>query len=121
MVNLSYNGWTTNKIGVEWAKHFELHTRSRIKGVKRLLILNSHENHHLMDFETYLDNHNVVTLCMPSHSSYRLQPLDLVPFGILKRMYSAFIEGLMRKYQTHVIKEDFLIGFLAAFTAAFTE
>lgn len=49
-VDLSHNGWTTNDIGVEWAKHFDFHTRDRTKGVKRLLILDGHESHHSMDF-----------------------------------------------------------------------
>lgn len=118
-VDLSHNGWTTNDIGVEWARHFDFHTRDHTKGVKRLLILDGHESHHSMDFETFLDQRGVVTLCMPSHSSHRLQPLDLVPFSVLKRLYGLFVEGLMRRHQTHIEKQDFLTGFLEAFTGAF--
>jgi hypothetical protein len=120
-VDLSSNGWITNEIGVEWVKHFNQHTQSRTKGTKRLLILDGHESHHSMDFEAECAKHGIIPLCMPSHSSHRLQPLDLVPFSVLKRVYSQFVERLMRRHQTHVAKEDFLLGFLEAFEAAFTK
>ena len=57
---------------------------------------------------------------MPAHSSYRLQPLDLTYFSILKRAYSLYIENLIRRYVTHIAKEDFLAGFYEAFQAAIT-
>ena len=110
-IGLSNNGWTINELGVQWAAHFNQHTLSRTKGTKRLLILDGHESHHSMDFEEYCKDNGIVTLCMPPHSSHKLQPLDVVPFSVLKRAYSVYIEGLIRRHQTHIAKEDFLIGF----------
>ncbi len=37
------NGWTTNKVGLDWIKHFNHHTKHRTKGTYRLLILDGHE------------------------------------------------------------------------------
>lgn len=34
------------------------------------------------------------------------------------RMYGVSVEGLMRHHQTHIEKQDFLIGFLQAFNGA---
>ena len=44
-IAVSDNGWTTNKIGVEWLKHFIKHTESKVVGARRLLILDGHESH----------------------------------------------------------------------------
>jgi hypothetical protein len=47
---VSDNGWTTNKLGVDWLKHFNAHTKERIVGARRLLILDGHESHHSLEF-----------------------------------------------------------------------
>jgi hypothetical protein len=119
-VATSQNGWTTNEIGLEWIKHFELHTQPRTIGGYRLLVLDGHESHHSADFELYCQEHNIITLCMPPHSSHLLQPLDVGCFGPLKRSYGKQIEGYMRGNQTHITKEDFFPAFLAAFREAIT-
>ena len=119
-IGVSENGWTTNEVGIEFAKHFDCHTKDRKKGVKRLLILDGHESHHSMEFEEYCQIHGIITLCMPAHSSHKLQPLDLVCFSVLKRAYSDYIETLMQRHQTHIAKEDFLAGFATAFKIAMT-
>ena len=79
-IGTSSNGWTTNELGLEWIKHFDKHTRTRTKGAKRLLILDGHESHHSVEFEEYCQNNDIITLCMPAHSSHRLQPLDVPVF-----------------------------------------
>lgn len=40
---------------------------------------------------------------------------------MLKRTYDLYVESLMRRYQTHIAKKDFLPDFLEAFTAVFTK
>ena len=119
-IGTSSNGWTTKELGLEWIKHFDKHTRTRTKGAKRLLILDGHESHHSVEFEEYCQNNDIITLCMPAHSSHRLQPLDVSCFSVLKRAYSLYIENLMRRHQTHIAKEDFLAGFYDAFQTAMT-
>ena len=74
-LSVSDNGWTTNEIGLEWIKHFEEHTQYQKVGVYRLLILDGHGSHHSTEFEIFCQDHNIITLCMPAHSSHILQPL----------------------------------------------
>ena len=74
-----------------------------------------------MDFEEYCKDNGIVTLYIPPHLSYKLQSLDIIPFNILKRVYSVYIEGLMRRHQTHIAKEDFLVGFFEASKQAMTQ
>ncbi|KAJ6437534.1 hypothetical protein O9K51_09740 [Purpureocillium lavendulum] len=115
------NGWTTNEVGLDWIKHFDCHTASRTKGPYRLLILDGHESHHSTEFELYCKEHNIITLCMPSHSSHILQPLDVGCFGPLKQAYGRQIEDLMRMHVTHIGKLEFLCAFRQAFFSSMTE
>src|SRR6266496_1435489 len=92
------NGWITNKVSLEWIKHFDCHTASRTKGKYRLLILDGHESHHSTAFELYCQEHNIITLCMPPHSSHLLQPLDISCFTALKQAYNHLIEGLIQAH-----------------------
>jgi hypothetical protein len=118
-IDLSENGWTNNRIGLDWIKHFEKHSRPRTTGVKRLLVLDGHESHHSAEFEEYCKENNIITLCMPPHSSHLLQPLDVGCFSVLKRSYGREIEKLMRNHINHITKPDFFVAFHAAFQATF--
>lgn len=120
-ISLSSNGWTTNEVTLEWLQHFDRHTKARTNSKYRLLILDGHESHHSTDFEVFCKENNILTLCMPPHSSHILQPLDVACFAPLKRAYGGEIEKLMRAHITHISKADFLPAFSAAFQATFTE
>jgi hypothetical protein len=115
------NGWTTNAVGLDWIKHFDFHTASRTKGKYRLLILDGHESHHSTEFELHCQQNNIITLCMPPHSSHLLQPLDVGCFGPLKQAYGRQVEDLMRMHINHISKLEFLCGFREAFFASITE
>ena len=120
-IAVTSNGWTTNERGLDWLRHFENHTRLRTKGTYRLLILDGYESHHSTDFELLCKENNIITLCMPPHSSHKLQPLDVGCFRALKRSYGAEIEKLMRVQITYISKEDFFPAFHTAFRTALTE
>ncbi|KAF1925377.1 DDE-domain-containing protein, partial [Didymella exigua CBS 183.55] len=87
------NGWTNNKLGVEWLKHFNAHTKTCVVGVRCLLVLDGHESHHSLEFQELCKENNIYTLCMPPHSSHLLQPLDVGCFSLLKRAYSREVES----------------------------
>ena len=106
---------------MDWVRHFEEFTAPRKLGVYRLLVLDRHESHHSVEFEEYCKAYNIITLCMPPHSSHILQPLDVGCFGPLKKSYGRQIEDLMRQQYTHVTKEDFIPAFRAAFQESLTE
>jgi hypothetical protein len=115
------NGWTDNETGLEWLKHFNRCTTNRSTGPYRLLILDGHESHHSADFQIYCEENNIITLCMPPHSSHLLQPLDVGCFGLLKKAYGREIEHLIRSSITHISKTEFFPAFYAAFQATMTE
>lgn len=121
MIIATDNGWTTNEVGLDWIKHFDKHTASLTQDTHRLLILDGHEGHHSTIFELYCKEHNIVTLCMPSHSSHYLQPLDVGCFGPMKKAYGRQIEDLMQAHITHASKVEFLRAFREALFASMTE
>jgi hypothetical protein len=119
-IAVSDNGWTTNKLGVEWLKHFVKHTDSKVVGARRLLILDGHESHQSLEFQELCKENNIYTICMPPHSSHLLQPLDVGCFSPLKRAYSREVENLIRHHINHITKLEFLPAFKAAFDRSFT-
>jgi hypothetical protein len=57
---------------------------------------------------------------MPPHLSHLLQPLNVVPYSLLKRYYSDGISLLARSRIYYIDKETFLLAFKAAFEKTFT-
>jgi hypothetical protein len=72
VISVTNNGWTTNEKGVDWIRYFEKHTKPQTTSVYRLLVLDGHESHHSAEFEVYYKEHNIITLCIPAHSSHIL-------------------------------------------------
>jgi hypothetical protein len=114
------NGWTDNNTGLEWLKHFEKHTATYTKGLYRMLILDGHESHESAEFQEYCKAHNIITLCLPPHSSHLTQPLDVGCFAVLKRLYGRQIETFIKAYINHISKVEFFLAFKAAYDQSIT-
>jgi hypothetical protein len=108
VIGVSKSGWTTNEIGLYWLKHFDTHTKDRMLGCYRLLILDGHSSHVTPEFNQYCIDHSIIVLCMPPHSSHLLQPLDVGCFSVLKRSYGRLVEQKMSLGVNHIDKHEFL-------------
>jgi hypothetical protein len=86
-ITTTQNGWTNNETGLEWLKHLDRYITNRSVGPYRLLILDGPESHLSADFAIYCEENNIITLCMPPHSSHSLQPLDVGCFKPSKKAY----------------------------------
>jgi hypothetical protein len=86
-----------------------------------MLIINSHKSYISLEFQDYCKENKIIALCMLSHSSHLLQPLDVACFAPLKRSYSDSISALARNYIYYINKETFLLAFKAAYKHTFTE
>jgi hypothetical protein len=120
-IAVSDNGWTTNELGIAWLQHFIKHTSNRIVGARRLLILDGHNSHTSLEFQTICKENNIYALCIPPHSSHLLQPLDIGCFSPLKRAYGRQIESLIRDHINHVTKLEFLPAFYTAYNQSITK
>ena len=80
-----------------------------------------HKSHCSLAFQDYCKENKIIALCMPSHSSHLLQPLNVACFAPLKRSYGNGISALARNYIHHINKETFLLAFKAAYEQTFTK
>jgi hypothetical protein len=119
VIQVSPNGWTSNDLRFAWLKHFNLHAKP--VGVYRMLIIDGHKSHCLLEFQDYCKENKIITLCMLSHSLHLLQPLDVTCFAPLKRSYGNGISALARNHIHHISKKTFLPVFKAAYEHTFTE
>ena len=115
------NGWTDNETGLDWVQHFDNHTKSRTKGVYRMLVLDGHGSHRSPEFEGYCKDHNIIPLYLPAHSSHLTQPLDVGVFNVLKRAYGQKINDFIRAHITNISKVDFFLAFAAAYKKSMTK
>jgi hypothetical protein len=105
----SPNGWTSDELGLEWLqKIFDPWTKPYTVGRYRLLILDGHSSHLTPLFDQHCAANDIITVCMPPHSSHLLQPLDVGVFAVLKRLYGHAVENRMRCGVNHIDKDDFL-------------
>ena len=120
-LNFSPRGWTSNDIGLGLQKHFIPHTTSQTKGKYRLLVLDGHDSHLTARFDKFCKDNNIIPICMPSHASHLLQPLDVGCFAVLKKFYGTGVAEYMRLGIDSIEKEDFLEIFPQARGHAFKE
>jgi hypothetical protein len=92
VLHVSENGWTDRTIALAWLRHFDQSTSSQTKGKYRLLILDGHTSHVSLPFIEYCEEHNIIPLCLPPHSTHILQPLDVGIFSPLAKAYKSRIQ-----------------------------
>lgn len=64
-INISDNGWTTDKIGMDWLiNHFIPLTTSRTVGRYRMLILGGHGSHLTAEFDRTCTENNIIIICV---------------------------------------------------------
>ncbi|KAK1853028.1 transposase [Colletotrichum chrysophilum] len=120
VVKTTSNGCTNNETGLEWLQHFDKHTKLRLKGVYRMLVVDGYESHVSSDFEEYCKENKIITLCLPSHSLHLTQPLDVGCYSALKLRYGSQIEHFIKARITHITKPEFFLAFKAAFFQTFS-
>ncbi|KAF9225073.1 DDE-domain-containing protein, partial [Gyrodon lividus] len=84
-VSHSLKGWTDQELGLKWLqKDFEPQTAQQNQSDGyRLLILDGHNSHRTYEFCKFAADHHIIILCLPSHTTHVLQPLDVGIFGPL--------------------------------------
>jgi hypothetical protein len=120
-IKVSKNGWITDQIRLQWLqKVFIPATTSHTTSRYQLLILDGHGSHLTPQFDQICTKNYIIPLCMPAHSLYLLQPLDISCFSPLKRAYGHLIEDKMQLGFNHINKLDFLKAYPQARTVIFS-
>jgi hypothetical protein len=85
-----------------------------------MLVLNGHESHESAEFQEYYKAYNIITLCLPPHSSQLTQPLDIGCFSVLKRVYGRQIKTFIKAHIKHITKVEFFLAFKAVYVELIT-
>ena len=86
-----------------------------------MLVLDGHGSYMSPKFDAFCKEKNIITLCMPPHSSHLLQPLNVRCFSLLKVTYSREISDFVKYHINYITKLEFLIVFRKAFFVTFSE
>jgi hypothetical protein len=109
------NSWTNNNTALDWIKHFDKYTSVQQKGIYRIIVLDSYKSYLSAEFEEFCKEKNIITFCLPVHSLYLTQLLDVGCFSILKQSYSRQLEAFIKAYINYITKTEFLLAFKAAY------
>ena len=94
MFHVSDNGWITKELFYEWFKMFA----EMIPPLRPvLLVLDGHGSHITIDVIEYARSKEIHLLCLPSHTSHILQPLDVGVFKSFKSFFSKACRQYMAK------------------------
>jgi hypothetical protein len=84
----SDSGYTDSKIGLEWLKRiFNPKTKERANKRQRVLICDGFGTHKTLEILEFYFENNILLYCLPSYTSYKLQPCDVAVFAPLKDAY----------------------------------
>ena len=85
----------------------------------RLLIVDGHNSHTTLEFLLYAERNGIVVLCLPPHTTHKLQPLDVGVFNFLAKAWSKEVtEAGQAGYK--ITKFNLLSYYSKARAAAFT-
>ena len=114
----SDNGWINSDIYLEWFKFF-LRSIPPVRPV--LLIQNGHTSHISIELIELARANDVCILCLPSHTTHLLQPLDVGVFKSFKTHFSKACVSYLSKHPGRVITNDMIASLVStAYPNAFT-
>ena len=86
-----------------------------------MLVLNGYESHVSAEFQKFCKDHAIITLCLPAHSSYLTQPLNIGCFSVLKRAYSKELKLFIQAGINYITKVKFLMAFYTTYNNLITK
>ena len=90
------SGWVQTNLFCDWFKHFIEHVKPCAESPV-LLVLDGHASHtRNMEIIELVRKNYVTIVCLPPHTTHKLQPLDKTFMGSLKTHYSEVIRIWMR-------------------------
>ena len=91
VVRATPTGWITKELFLEYGQMFVkfLEEHKLMDGLPHIVVMDNHHSHMFnVEFLQLLKDNNIVVFGLPSHTSHILQPLDKVPFSILKSKWN---------------------------------
>ena len=114
----SENGWINSDIYLEWFEFF-LQNIPPIRPV--VLIQDGHASHMSIKLIELARSNGIHLLCLPSHTTHILQPLDVGVFKAFKTYFSKSCTSYLTRHPGRVITNDMIATLVAkAWPNAFT-
>ncbi|RXW20379.1 hypothetical protein EST38_g5483 [Candolleomyces aberdarensis] len=94
-VGSSETGWTDNEHGAYWLREVFIPNaldKCKDKSKPIVLIYDGHESHETLDIEDAVYNVSdvdIIIICLPSKTTHKTQPLDVVVFSRVQRRWTA--------------------------------
>ena len=93
------SGWINEDLFSKWFDHFVSFVQPASRHEPTLLILDGHASHtRNISVICKARAENVIILSLPSHSTHRMQPLDVSFFKSLNTFYDSEVQMWMRQY-----------------------
>lgn len=73
-----------------------------------MLLLDGHDSHISAEFINYCAQKNIIALCLPAHSTHRLQPLDVGFNAVYSKQYHNAADRAIRNSITGIDKQLFI-------------
>jgi len=108
-------GCTDNQLALKWLIDLFEPQSAIVAGIgaSRLLIFDGHGSHITFEFVEFCLDHNIFLLCLPTHSTHLLQPLDVGHFSPYQHYYGLAVDTYMCSGQnSEGIKKAVFIPFL---------
>jgi DDE superfamily endonuclease len=96
LILLSESGYTNDELGLQWLKHFILHTESSKDSKPKVLLMDSHASHRTPEFTILAHDNNIYPYTFPSHLTHILQPLDVGIFQPYKHWHQEAVHASIR-------------------------
>lgn len=122
-MSTSENGWTDDFLCIEWFnKSFLPQAKERnVSGKKILLIYDGHGSHDQYKLIQSARENGVILLCLPPHTTHKLQPLDVGVFGPFARAWIERCDDIVEDTGQEMPREDFVKEYMAVRNASFKE
>jgi hypothetical protein len=78
-----------------------------------LLILNGHNSHCTYGFCKFAADHNIIIICLSSHTTHALQPCDVACFGPLASAWKSEVNAASADY-VEITKQNLLLFYVKA-------
>jgi len=120
-VSTSPNGWTDEHLCTEWFKHSFIPQANakRLDDKPILLIFDGHGSHLTEEIHALALANNIHLLCLPAHTTHKLQPLDVGIFGPLATSFSRRCDEVLDQTGQEIPIDDFVKEYMVARAEAF--
>jgi hypothetical protein len=95
------SGYVDHDTFLDFLRHFQEHRR-KVEGKKAILVLDGHSAHLSMEAIEYAMEHSIELICLPPHTTHRLQPLDTHVNKVLKTYWR-------NELGVHLVRHDRII------------